>query len=90
MKNEGVDHEKAGKIINQGMKLYLDTLIKKHKPIKFRSYLKRFLINLSQYRKISFKQRINLNNWNIVLPSHYDEEFSKVKKAVLENFEDFY
>lgn len=89
LKNEDLNLEKAGNIIDQSMKLYLDTLIIKEKPLKFRSYLRRFLINLSQYRKISFKQRINLNNWNLVLPSSYDKEFSEVKKAVLENYEDF-
>jgi glycosyltransferase domain-containing protein len=89
-----IDLQTAGKIIDEGMNLYIQRYIRsrvsssgfKNNIRSIGRILHYFIINLTQYQKLSFKTQINLKNWeNNIPPSEYFEDFMDIQKYVLYN-----
>ncbi|MFW9996690.1 MAG: hypothetical protein ACFFD4_31905, partial [Candidatus Odinarchaeota archaeon] len=94
IKNSDLDARKAKKIVNEGMNSYL-THIQFRDSFglkqfisqvirRFATIVQRPMINITQYKKLSLRNRFNLKHWNYNIPSSkYQEEFINIRRVVL-------
>lgn len=86
IKKDTISKSESEVLINEGMSEYVDALLAREKNRKsLRTYLKRFRINLKQYRRLSFKIRTNLSLWNINPMENSIDEFTKIKEVILDS-----
>jgi len=92
--NQEITIEDAERIINEGMEIYIQNrTINSRNNVnwikqligKVKTKLRYFQINFKFYKKLSFKQQHNLNNWNRNdPPKKYLDDFNDIKETVLE------
>lgn len=93
-KKQEITVQDAEKIINDGMEAYIQNhiIVNNKNTVNWLRRLGRkliiklrdFRINVSQYRKFSFKKQINLEKWNINdPPKKYLDDFNDIKETVL-------
>jgi len=94
IKKQEITVQDAEKIINDGMEAYIQNrlAVKKEETVNWFRKLARMLfiklryfrINVSQYRKFSFKKQIDLEKWNTSdPPKKYLDDFNDIKEIVL-------